>query len=161
MTRATLVRSILILAAVSVLTASTASAVGPLTFYSVTPCRIADTRNPVNAQGTGGPALAAQVVRNFTVRGLCGIPLNGPLAVVLNATVVTPTGAGHLIMFPAGGALPNVSNLNFAAGEPALGNGAIVPMNPTDPTYHIAVFAGIPAGTTMHLVLDVTGYFAP
>jgi hypothetical protein len=156
-----IVRSLLLVTAVSIVTASTARAAGPLTFYSVTPCRIADTRNPANGQGTGGPALAAQVVRNFTVRGMCGIPLNGPLAVVLNATVVSPTGAGHLTIFPAGGALPNVSNLNFAAGEPALGNGAIVPMHATDPTYHIAVFPGIPAGTTMHLVLDVTGYFAP
>jgi hypothetical protein len=161
MIRSRYFRSIFTAAVVLSLTASAAIAVGPLQFYSVTPCRILDTRLPANAQGTGGPALAAQVVRNYRVRGLCGVPQNGPLAVALNATVVSPTGTGHLTLFPAGGALPQVSNLNFAAGEPALGNGAIVPMHPTDPTFHISSFAGIPLGTSMHLVIDVTGYFAP
>lgn len=156
MTRATFVRSILILAAVGILTASAASAVGPLSFYSVTPCRIADTRNPSNGQGTGGPALFALQTRPFPVTGLCGIPSTAK-AVTLNITVVSPTNSGHLTVFPYNTALPLVSNINYNVGEPALANGAIVPLT-TDPTWNISVFTGIPSGT-VHLVLDVTGYF--
>ena len=158
MTKSLLSRSFFLGAAAAILTASAASAVGPLQFYSVTPCRIVDTRNPSNAQGTGGPALAAGTVRNFPVRGYCGIPSTA-LAAAFNVTIVSPTASGHLTMFPAGGALPNISTLNYVVGEPALANGAIVPLG-SDPTWHVSAFAGIPSGT-VHLVLDVTGYFAP
>jgi hypothetical protein len=53
--------------------------------------------------------------------------------------------------------MPFVSTLNYATGEPALANGAIVPLS-NDATFQISVFAGIPSGT-VHLVLDITGYF--
>jgi len=156
MSRAIFVRSILILSAVGVLTVSTARAVGPLSFYSVTPCRIADTRNPSNGQGTGGPALVALQSRPFKVTGLCGIPSTAK-AVTLNVTIVSPTNSGHLTVFPYNTSLPLVSNINYTTGEPALANGAIVPLT-TDPNWNISVFAGIPSGM-LHLVLDVTGYF--
>jgi hypothetical protein len=53
-----------------------------------------------------------------------------------------------------------VSNLNFAAGEPALGNGAIVPLGATLPDLNVYAKAGpIPGPGTVHVVIDVTGYF--
>ena len=52
-----------------------ATEAGPLSFYTVPPCRLLDTRNPSGA--TGGPALAPGVARVLTVAGTtgpCGIP---------------------------------------------------------------------------------------
>jgi hypothetical protein len=152
----TLIRSLILFAAATVLTVSTASAAGPFQFYSVTPCRLADTRNPANGQGTGGPALVGLQTRNFPVRGLCGVPSDAQAA-ALNVTVVGPTNSGHLTIWPYGSGMPFVSTLNYATGEPALANGAIVPLG-ADSTFQISVFAGIPSGT-VHLVLDITGYF--
>lgn len=156
MTRATLVRSFLIFSAVSIVTASTASAVGPLQFYSVTPCRIVDTRNPANAQGTGGPAMPGSTYRNFPITGYCGIPSTAKAA-VLNVTVVQPTFTGHLTIFPYNTPVPFVSTLNYVAGDLAIANGAIIPLT-SDPNFNVGVFAGIPQGQ-LHLILDVTGYF--
>jgi len=56
--------------------------------------------------------------------------------------------------------VPTVSNLNFKAGEPALGNGAIVPLAATTPDLGLYAKAGpIPGTGTVHIVIDVTGYF--
>ena len=55
--------------------------------------------------------------------------------------------------------LPAVSTLNFAAGEPAIANGAIVPLS-ADPSFQISVVYG--TATTpgsVNLILDITGYF--
>jgi hypothetical protein len=139
-----------------VLMASVASAAGPFQFFAVAPCRVVDTRNPVGP--TGGPALAGGATRSFPITGGdCAIPTNAK-AVVINVTVVGPTGSGHLRIWPYNTTMPLVSTLNFAAGEPAIANGAIVPLT-TDPTANISVFLGTGPGTTANLVLDVTGYF--
>ena len=54
-----------------------------LQFFAVTPCRAVDTRS-----GFGG-ILPASVQRNFTIKGVCGVPPTAK-AVSLNVTVVTP-----------------------------------------------------------------------
>src|SRR6266481_9481274 len=59
---------------------------GELLFYAVTPCRIADTRNPVSP--FGGPAMAAGLSRNYPMASSsCGLP-PAASAYSLNATVV-------------------------------------------------------------------------
>jgi hypothetical protein len=145
-----------LLVAAILLTVSVASAAGPYQFFSVTPCRLADTRGPNGV--SGGPALAGLQTRSFPVRGLCGVPSDAQAA-ALNVTIVGPTNSGHLTIWPfqAPTGQPFVSTLNYEAGEPALANGAIVPLG-TDATFQISVFAGIPSGT-VNLVLDITGYF--
>jgi hypothetical protein len=128
-----------------------AQAGGPYQFHSISPCRVYDTR-------TGPGALTAGVARDVTVRGVCGIP-SGATAVVLNATVVGPTATGFLTIWPADVSLPGVATLTFNAGEPALGNGAIVPLAATTPP-DIKMIYGIASGSaTTHVVLDATGYF--
>jgi hypothetical protein len=160
MTKSLLSRSFFLGAAAAILAVSTASAAGPFQFYSVTPCRIADTRNPSNGQGTGGPALAAGAVRNFPVVGVsnCGVPSDAKAA-ALNVTVVSPTLEGFIKIWPYNTAMPPVSTINFAAGEPAIANGAIVPLT-VDPTFQISVVYGtaVTPGSA-NLILDVTGYF--
>jgi hypothetical protein len=142
-------------ACLALLAPDTALAGGPYQFYSVTPCRIADTRNP---NGTfGGPALAANTARNYPIRNTCGIPLTAQ-AVVFNFTIVQAAAAGNLIVYPAGGSVPNTSVLNWAAGEFAVGNGAIIPL--AGSTNDITVFPNEPAGApVLNLVIDATGYF--
>ena len=66
-------------------------------FFSVTPCRVVDTRNP--AGPTGGPALAGGQTRSFPVSGgTCGIPATA-LAVSVNLTAVGAAAAGHFTLF--------------------------------------------------------------
>ena len=148
-------RGILLAAAVLVFTTAVAQAAGPFQFYSVTPCRVADTRN---ANGTfGGPALASNTARNYPIRNNCGIPLTAA-ASVFNFTVVQAPADGNLIVYPTGGAVPNTSVLNWANGEFAVGNGAIIPL--AGSTNDITVFPNMPAGApSIHFVIDVTGYF--
>lgn len=131
---------------------SASAQTGPFQFHAISPCRIADTRS-----GFGG-ILAAATTRDFTVQGVCGIP-SGAAAVVVNVTVVGPTQTGFLTLYPSNLASPPlVATLTFNAGEPALGNGAIVPLKATTPDLR-AVY-GIGGGTaTTHVVIDATGYF--
>ena len=147
-------RSLLVGAGLAVI-ASTASAAGPYQFYSVTPCRIVDTRNATGL--TGGPALTGQGTRSFPVTGSCGVPVTAQAA-VLNVVVVGPTGGGHLRIWPFNATMPLVSTINFDPLEPAIANGAIVPLG-SDPSLQISTFLGSSTGNTAHLVIDVTGYF--
>lgn len=83
-------------------------------------------------------------------------------AAVLNVTVVSPSGTGHLTIFPyAPGppVVPLISTINFSAGESALANGAIVPLA-NDTNLHVSVSPSIAGGSgQVHLLIDVTGYF--
>jgi len=133
-----------------------AQSAGPFQYHSLTPCRLADTRNAAGA--SGGPILSDGVTRNFPVQGVCGVPV-GAKAVSVNLTAVGPTTTGYMTLFPAGITRPVVSTLNYSAGESAIANGAIVPL--ADQATHpldVAVFPRV-AGGTVHMVLDVTGYF--
>lgn len=153
-------RRIAILAGLGLLTLTPRSpAVGPLQFYSITPCRLVDTRGPVGQNG--GPALLHAQVRNFRVRGLCGIPSSAPLpqAAVLNAVIIGPTGTGYFTMYQYGATPPPTSNINFNAGEPALANGTLVALHPTDATLHFSAFAALADAGSAHLVVDVVGYY--
>ncbi len=116
-------------------------------YFTVTPCRLADTRS------TTPPALVAGASRNFQIGGLCGIPADAR-AVAFNLTVTESTIAGFLSLHPTGQPLPVVSSINFVAGV-TRANNAIIPLGTGG---QIAVFNGMASGT-VHLVLDVTGYF--
>jgi hypothetical protein len=76
----------------------------------------------------------------------------------LGPTVVSPTAAGFVAAYPYPGPFPGISTINVNAGEPALANGAIVPLG-LDYTYELSVVYGTAGGGTTHLVIDVTGYF--
>jgi hypothetical protein len=133
-----------------------APADGPFQFHSLTPCRLADTRTttpPIFTDGGAGTS------RAFPVQGLCGVPI-GARAVTINVTAVNPSAAGFLTLYPTGISTPLVSSVNFTAGEPALGNGGIVPLaDDTVFTNDLTVFARVVPNGTVHMVLDVTGYF--
>jgi hypothetical protein len=146
-------RSYLFAAVMLLVSAASALADGPYRFYALTPCRAVDTRT------SPGTPLAASSTTNFTIHGVCGVPSTAT-AVSLNVTAVGPTAKGHLRLFPAGTTLPTISTISFQGGETALANGAIVPLSVGSPD--LSVYTFLTSGTaTTHVVLDVTGYFAP
>ena len=119
-------------------------------FYAVAPCRLLDTR------ATLAP-LAANTTREFVLAGgSCGVPATAG-AVVVNVTAVAPSDSGNLRFYPAGQPQPLASLLNFAPGR-TRANGAIVLLGPEG---RVWVKCDMPAGSsgTVHLVLDVYGYF--
>jgi hypothetical protein len=120
-------------------------------FYTLVPCRVADTRDAVGPYG--GPALAGLTSRAFVMAGPCSIPPEAD-ALAVNVTVTEPTAGGHLTVYPAGVPLPLASTINYSAGQ-TRANNAIVPLGTND---SVVVFCGQPSGTT-HFLIDVVGYF--
>jgi hypothetical protein len=102
----------------------------------------------------GGPVLQGQETRVFTVTSTCGIPATAT-AISINVTVTQPGALGNVRLFPAGQPVPNVSSINYGAGQ-TRANNAIVVLNSSGA---LAAFVGQAAGTTVHLIVDVNGYF--
>jgi hypothetical protein len=140
------------LASASVTVAPPGSA---LQFYTVPPCRVVDTRATSGfPAGYGPPSMAgAQTRRDFVLAGPCGIP-SGAQAVSVNATVWAPVTRGDMRVFPAGGAMPTVSMLNWEANILALANAAILQLGTGG-----AITVQIDGPGTVDLILDVNGYF--
>jgi Right handed beta helix region len=123
----------------------------PAAFYSVTPCRLIDTRG---ASGPyGGPALNANADRSFVTGGQCGVPPTAK-AVAVNLTVTQPQALGDLRVYPGGGTLPNTSTMNYRAGQ-TRANNAIENLG----TQSDLVVRCVQGNGTVHFILDVTGYF--
>jgi uncharacterized repeat protein (TIGR03803 family) len=117
---------------------------GGYSFYAVTPCRVYDSR-----ANNGQPFRGTRVVD--VADSQCGPP--NAQAYVFNATVVPTNGPmGYLTLWPNGQDMPIVSTLNAYDGF-VTSNMAIVPnMNGSIDTYTDGI---------THLILDISGYFAP
>jgi hypothetical protein len=122
-------------------------------FYTLTPCRLLDTRDTAGLYG--GPALAAGVARSFDLASRCGIPATAK-AVSLNMTVVSPVTGGSVVGYAGGTATPNTSVVSFGAGQLRACN-TVLPVS-QDNKATLTVKANIPTGTA-HLIVDVNGYF--
>jgi glucose/arabinose dehydrogenase len=120
---------------------------GPFDFHTlVPPCRLVDTRSV-------GPALAAGSTRDFTAWGSCGIPSTAA-AIAANVTVIGPSSAGNLRIWPAGTPDPGVGLVNFEAGETRVNN-AMISLGASG---SFSVLSAFPSGTA-HLVVDVSGWY--
>jgi hypothetical protein len=118
--------------------------------YTVTPCRLIDTR-----LGFGGP-LASGMTRTFTVTGSCGLPADA-IAVAINISVVSPPSSGRVTLFPGNESVPATSSLNFPAGV-TLANNGIFRLS----TDGLGTIAGLPVlsgGGSVDIVVDVFAYF--
>jgi hypothetical protein len=120
-------------------------------FYTVTPCRLLDTRGPAGPYGA--PSLSAGGDRTFALAGRCGIP-SSARAVATNVAVASAASDGHLTLYPDGTALPLASTLNFRAGQTRANNTIFALGSAAGVTIH----AGIGPGS-VDVILDVTGYF--
>jgi len=125
----------------------------PRAFIGLPPCRILDTRG--NAAPIQGGIYGDAESRNYTVTGICGIPV-GADDVSVNFTVLgapaAPPGA-FLLAFPEGGVPPPTSILNYQTQPNPIANAAIVPLS-----------AGggmtVNVSHSVHIIMDVNGYFS-
>jgi len=124
-------------------------AAAALDFFTVTPCRLVDTRNNPDV-----PILPAGQTRNFAVAGQCGIPATAK-AVSLNATVIQPGAQGHMRLVPKGDSFAGTSTINYSSAQ-TRGNNAIVPLSADG---KISAYVSQPPGTVVHVIIDVNGYF--
>ena len=133
-------------------------ATADLTYTPINPCRILDTRS------TAAGPLAANVARtfvgfaaSFTVQGgaswPCDIP-NGIAAMAMNVYAVNPTNLGFIKVWPANGAEPLVSTVNYQPGITAIATGTVVPVDASNENRFVAK-----SPAAVDFVADVVGYF--
>lgn len=127
-----------------------AGATGGLYFYTL-PCRISDTSL---VSGTfGDPAQFADASRQYSPQSSNYAVPSAAKAYAVNATVI-PTGVfGYLTLWAAGQSRPTISTLNAVDGA-LTSNLAIIPagLNGAFMSY---------TSNTAHVLLDISGYFAP
>jgi hypothetical protein len=128
------------------------SATGSATrLYSMTPCRVIDTRNPAGPYG--GPALAALTVRSFDLAaGACNVP-GDAAGISLNVTVADATSSGSLTMYPGVGAIPGTNTITFAPGKNRANNVQLGLVGGAFSVYNDQSTGNV------HLIVDVNGYF--
>ena len=114
-------------------------------FSTLPPTRVLDTRDGNGPVGSGA-TLPLQVT------GRDSVPPTGVTAVQLNVTVTNPTDASFLSVFPGSTDLPDVSNLNFVAGQ-TTANSVVVPVG-QDGKINIFNHSG-----SVDVVVDISGYF--
>jgi hypothetical protein len=127
------------------------TAVGPLDFHTLPPCRLLDTRQPYGA--AGGPALPVTIPRVFVAKNLCGIPPTAK-ALAVNLTVVNPPGSGYVRLFPGNSDPTTTSAVTYSTGQ-TRSNNAVVPLSSSG-SGAISLQSSTPG---VHVVLDVMGYF--
>ncbi|MAT03642.1 MAG: hypothetical protein CL424_01160 [Acidimicrobiaceae bacterium] len=118
------------------------------TFVPIAPCRVFDQRDSVPM----GPD--ETVTQQITgTHGDCTIP-DDAVAVSMNVTIVLPTAASHLTVFPADLATtPNVSSLNWPASAPPTPNKVDVKLS-ADGALKFHNFAG-----EVYVLADIVGYY--
>jgi hypothetical protein len=115
-------------------------------FFTVTPCRLVDTRDTA--------PLASDVPATLTVQGSCGIPATAR-AVSLNVTAVDPTTPGNLTLYPSDQPRPASSTLNFSAGQ-LRANNAVIALGADG---KLKIYPFLLGSGSVDVLLDVSGYF--
>jgi hypothetical protein len=115
------------------------------------PCRFVDTRDVNNLHG---PALDPMEMRVLHDVSFCGVPLNAT-AVALNIAVTLGSAGGNLRLFPSDFSAPPTSAINFNAFQ-TRSNNAVIGLS-ADGLANLSVQNDAPG--TVHLIIDVTGYF--
>jgi hypothetical protein len=121
-------------------------------FFTATPCRVLDTRNPTGP--LGAPPLQPGATRTFDPSAsTCSIPTDA-VAISANLTVTNVGAPGELVVFPSDVLRPNTSALSFRAGR-TRANNAIVSFSKSSTTF--SIFNN--SAATVDFILDVNGYF--
>jgi hypothetical protein len=157
---------VLAAACLASLTASAVFAQDPdLTYHTVTPCLVLDTR-------VAGGAFAANETRTYNIVGTaslasqggsttgCGIPgfsnsIPQVQAVAVNVVVITPGGAGHLQAYPAD-ITTSTSVINYSAGV-TIANTTHMAVAQTSGVGDFKVKANV---STAHVLVSVVGYYS-
>ncbi len=124
------------------------------TFVPIENCRLFDTRPEFNIGPRSTPIGPDEVHRQPVTGtvGDCSIPATAT-GVAMNVTVVDPTAASFLTVFPYAPSPPNASNLNYLPGDPPTPNKVDVELSAAGELgfYNLAGSA--------HVVADATGYY--
>jgi hypothetical protein len=125
-----------------------------LAFFTLTPCRIADTRVGSGFTGAFGPPfLAADTIRNIPIpMSSCSVPATA-LAYSLNFGALPHAPLGFLTTWPAGSPLPETATLGSPSGQ-EVSNAALVPAGTNGA---ISLYAN----AATDVIIDINGYFAP
>lgn len=122
-------------------------------YYTVTPCRLLDTRTQEGGEAPVPSGTARQLDVVAVTR--CGISSLAH-AVAINVTVIQPGGQGHVTVYPASlQQPPSTSTLNFNPGK-TRANNALTILSP-DGKLKLRPF--LVGGGAVHLLVDVTGFF--
>ncbi|MGD1033731.1 MAG: IPT/TIG domain-containing protein [Candidatus Dormibacteria bacterium] len=135
--------------------------VGPSRYQPLAPYRVLDTRSATCVQCTGGSLGPGQTrtiqVGGYTPPGFTGtiVPATAT-AVVLNLTAVNGSSGTFLTVYPAGGVVPNASNINPPAGD-NIANLTTVALGSSgaEPGY-VSIYNSL---GTIDVVADVEGYY--
>lgn len=119
-------------------------------FYTVTPCRVVDTRWA--AGPVGGPPLSAETSRSFDLAGRCGVPSDAA-GLSMNLTVADPSSDGSLTVFPGTGTTPLANTISFASGKIRANNAVIGLANGA------LTVTNHQASGTVNVIIDINGYF--
>ena len=112
------------------------------------PAVLLDTRSGVGAGvGVRGPGS----ITSFPVLGRAGVPAAGVSALLVDLTIINPTGGTHLTIWPDGSPQPNVSMINGASGD-IRSNTAVVPVG-TSGLLNVRNHTN-----TTHIQVEVHGY---
>ncbi len=144
------------LGAGGVLTGSAASGTESL-LVPITPCRLVDTRPGTDNVGPRATPIGADEVYTPMVHGTngrCTIPATAT-AVAMNITVVNPTAASFLTVFPPDQSRPLAASLNWVAGQAPTPN-AVTGTLSTDGRLGLYNLSG-----TVDVIVDVVGYYVP
>ena len=128
-----------------------------LTFTSLPrPVRLLETRPTYTGCTSLGAPIPSLGMLMQVARGTCdGMMIaNSALAIVGNATVVDPGGIGFLTFWPSNVLQPTVATSNYTTGQ-VFNRHFIAGLGSSDGAFKI--FSSV----TTHLVVDVSGYFAP
>ncbi len=109
-------------------------------YSSLSPQRLRDTRIV-----PGSPAAAGSDVVVAAPRGAA--------AVAVNLTVTGSSAGGWVLAYPCGSAVPNSSSVNFGPGQ-TVANGALVRVGEGGKVC-------VRGSTSAHVIVDVSGVFAP
>src|SRR5262249_59392847 len=93
-----------------------------MSYFTVAPCRIIDTRN------LGAPLVAGSN-RDFTITNVCGVP-SSAVALKVNVTVTLPTASGSLTISAAGAPPPITAHIEYNARQTPANNAIVLPHTP-------------------------------
>jgi len=148
-----------LLASGGLVTASASGGPVASSFVAITPCRLFDTR--AGSDNVGKRSVPVGVAETFTtpVRGSNGNCTDIPAdvtAVSMNVTIVNPTSASFLTVFPSDAdKLPVTANLNWKASQAPTPNAVTAALG-ADGQLSFYNLSG-----TVDLIVDIVGYYVP
>jgi hypothetical protein len=121
-------------------------------FYTLTPCRVVDTR------ATGSP-LTANVPTIFQIANACGVP-SSATAVAFNVIAVNTTATVDLQVYPGDRPPLGTNVVSAYPAKPVRAAAAVIPLAGNG-VGTVAVLPSFHTAGRVDLLLDVSGYFAP